>query len=224
MARPLDVVTTVITPAATHDLTDLATAKDELKIPATDKTADTFLARAITQSSSVIASFCNRIFPVEAVQDILYLQRGVSSARRGEDGELQLSRWPITAVTSVVETDASGNDTTLAAGTDYMAIADTGRLLRLDASSGLPRRWRASSVTVNYSAGFNPIPADVVDATLRLVAARMNQRGRDPMIRSEGDTSGGNTQYWVGAMPGQNGSVSPEIAGLLQNYRQPVAG
>jgi hypothetical protein len=42
------------------------------------------------------------------------------------------------------------------------------------------------------------------------------------MLRTEGEPGIGQMQYWVGAMPGQNGALPPEIQALVDPYRVPV--
>ncbi len=86
--------------ASPYDLTDLATVKDELQIPTTDTSKDAFLARAITQASSAISKYCNRVFAVEAVQDQIYIQQDAYPFQvPGGVYPLQLSRWPLTQST-----------------------------------------------------------------------------------------------------------------------------
>lgn len=220
----LDIVTTVITPAATYDLTDLPTAKDELSLNST--TDDAFLGRAISQVSASIAQYCNRVFPVETVQDVVYLNESRRPLRHEGSkigAELQLSRWPIVEVTSVLEQVGPDCTLTLVEGTDFTVDTEKGWLIRLDCLTGDKRRWHALMVTVGYSGGYEDIPLDVADAALRMVTARYRSRGRDPMVRTV-DTPGVDTRsYWVGGPP-MSGSLPQEIAGILDNYRVPVIG
>lgn len=99
----VETTTTVLVPAAAiapagpYDLTTLATARDELSITNPDDTSnDSFLSRAITQDSKAIARYCNRTFPVEAVQDLIYIQQDAYPWQvPGGVYALQLSRWPL---------------------------------------------------------------------------------------------------------------------------------
>jgi hypothetical protein len=85
--------------------------------------------------------------------------------------------------------------------------------------------WEAVPTQVQYQAGYAPIPADLVDATLRLVTARFKQRGRDPMLVEQTQAGALGTQrYWVGTAPGQQGAFAPEISSLVEQYRVPVIG
>ena len=99
-------ITTVVTPAASYDLTDLKTVKDELKLTAADTGNDDFLCRAISEASLIIANYCDRVFPPETVEDLFYRDiRGPMPVRCVDASRLQLSRWPVISIASVVETD-----------------------------------------------------------------------------------------------------------------------
>lgn len=290
------------TPAGPYDLTDLATAKDELG--ETDTSADNFIQRAITQASIAIRKYCNRVFQVETLQDVLYIQQDPYPFQvPGGVFALQLSRWPLvdstpvnltgtissgspsvgsltatagiedgalifapvavsglpvtqniapgTTVTSVsvsggsltlsapalasatgqplntglsvVQTLASGVGQVLTYGTDFTVDADKGWLVRLDTFTGIAVKWEALPTTVIYQAGFAAIPADVVDACLRLVTLRFSARGRDPMLRAVDTMGVGRKEYWVGGPP-KSGSLPEEIAGMIELYRVPVIG
>jgi hypothetical protein len=221
----VETITSVLVPAGSYDLTDLATAKDELSIPVGDTTQDAFLSRAISQASKVIANFCNRTFAVETLQDQCFIEQDAYPFQvPGGVDVLQLARWPLVNITSlqVVQTLMVGVTRTLAVGTDFVIDAERGWLIRINPFTGTSTRWEAELVTVRYDAGYAPIPFDLVDACLRVVTARFKMRGRDPMLRSEGEPGLGQLNYWVGTMPGQDGSLAPEIAGLLDSYRTPV--
>lgn len=223
---PYDVITTVNTAASSYDLTDLETVKTELAIPDTDTSKDTWISQAITQVSIAIANYCQRVFPVETVTDTFYFNRRWRAHQRTDDRDiLQLMRFPVTQVTSVVETLSDGTTNTLVLGTDYVRKDNVGQLIRLNSDTSFLGHWIGSIVVVQYSAGYAETPADLVDATLRTVTQRYAGRGRDAMLMEQ-DQPGpaGRKRFWVGTAPGQNGSFPPEIAGLLDNYRVPVLG
>ena len=95
----LRIVTTVLVPATSYDLTTLATIKDDLAIPAADTSSDATLARFITEQSALVAQYCNRVFPVETVRDTFFLDRDPYPYQvTGMLSELQLTRWPVVAV------------------------------------------------------------------------------------------------------------------------------
>lgn len=227
---PICIVTTVLTPAANYDLTTLANIKDDLAIPATDTSSDATLARFITEQSQLVAQYCNRVFPIETVQDTITLDRDAYPYQvPGQQAVLQLSRWPVVAVNSVVDQVIAGVSNTLVDGTDYLVDAAHGWLTRIDPATGMPIGWRADQYSVIYQTGlftpgFSTPPADLEMAVLRLVTARFKARGRDPFLRSQGEPGVGQEQYWIGALPGQSAPFPPDIAAVLEKYRVPVAG
>lgn len=225
------VITTVTSPAESYDLTDLATVKDEIGL--TDTATDTFLSRAIRQASRVAANYCNRPFVAEGLRDEFriaidyvsppcsYAYAGLYDAYGTESAALQLSRFPIINVASVVQVTGPDDTQSLTQDSDFKVDADTGWLLRQDCASAILMPWEWISVTVEYTAGFSEIPDDVVEAVLRLVTMKFKQRNRDPMLMSENNPTTGDRRWWVGSMPNQNGAIPPEIAGLLDPYRIP---
>jgi len=279
-------------PAGAYDLTDLKTVYDELNLPASNTADAAFLQRAISQASRTIASYCNRVFPVEAVQDEIFIQQDPYPWQvPGGVYALQLSRWPLvgtppviftgnthgttlvdgiastaglsagmlafaadgslpstaaietvsansvtltesatssetglslTAGMQVVQTLSATEAQTLVYGTDFTIDAAKGWLIRLNNFNGASERWESEPVTVRYQAGYASIPDDLVDACLRLVTMRYKLRGRDPTLRSRGEPGLGQEQYWIGTLPGQRGSLPPEIQALVDPYRVPV--
>ena len=223
------IISTVLTAASSYDLTTLANIKDDLAIPSTDTSSDATLARFITEQSVLVAQYCNRVFPIETIQDVIYPDRDPYPYQvTGMLSELQLSRWPIVAVTSVTDTVAVGVANTLVSGTDYQVDAVRGWLTKIDPNTGYPTGWSPDQYTIEYTAGYfeagsgNP-PPDLEMAVLRLVTARYKARGRDPFLRSQGEPGVGNEQYWIGALPGQTGPFPPDIAAVLEKYRVPLA-
>ncbi len=226
---PVRIVSTVLTAASDYDLTTLANIKDDLAIPSTDTSSDTTLARFITEQSALVAQYCNRVFPIETVQDVIYPDRDPYPYQvTGMLSELQLSRWPVVSVTSVTDTVAVGVANTLISGTDYQVDAARGWLTKVDPNTGYPTGWSPDQYTVQYQAGYfeagsGSPPADLEMAVLRLVTARFKARGRDPFLRSQGEPGVGQEQYWIGALPGQTGPFPPDIAAVLEKYRVPLA-
>jgi len=148
-------VTTVLAAAATYDLTDITTARNELGINGTDAQYDVWLKRAITQVSRAIATDTNRVFAPETVQDAFGIQQDPYPYQKpGGAAVLQLSRWPVLAVSSVTQTTAPGTTQALIEGADFRVDAATGRLLRLNSFTGAVTTWEPLSVTVIYSGGY----------------------------------------------------------------------
>jgi len=226
---PVRIVSTVVMAASDYDLTTLDNIKDDLAIPSTDTSSDATLARFITEQSVLVAQYCNRVFPIETIQDVIYPYRDPYPYQvTGILSELQLSRWPIVAVTSVTDTVAVNTSNTLIAGTDYIVDEARGWLTKIDPNTGYTTGWSPDQYTVEYTAGYyeagsgNP-PADLEMAVLRMVTARFKARGRDPFLKSQGEPGIGQEQYWIGALPGQTGPFPPDIAAVLEKYRVPLA-
>ena len=223
------IISTVLTAASSYDLTSLANIKDDLAIPSTDTSSDATLARFITEQSALVAQYCNRVFPIETIQDVIYPDRDPYPYQvTGMVGELQLSRWPLVSVTSVTDTVSVGVANTLVSGTDYQVDTARGGLTKIDPNTGYPTGWSPDQYTIEYTAGYfeagsGSPPPDLEMAVLRLVTARYKARGRDPFLRSQGEPGVGNEQYWIGALPGQTGPFPPDIAAVLEKYRVPLA-
>jgi hypothetical protein len=219
------VVTTVVTPAADHVLANVATLKDDWGISGTAD--DAFLGRAIGRCSAAAEQYCNRIFAYETVQDRVSLScEGWPHMIVRDLQAIQLSRWPLAAVTSVTV-----DGTALIEGTDFIKDAANGRLLRLD-SDGRTRTWCGALVIVVYAAGFvlpawdatqfpgiPTLPFDIEDAVGRMVYTRYSERKRDPLIKAEKAEGVYSVEYLV---PSGDGNLSPDVADLLDNYRVPV--
>lgn len=147
------IVTTVLSAAASYDLTDLATAKDELSLSGTS--SDTWLSRAVSQVSRAMATHTKRVFAPEVVQDAFDIQQDLYPYQTpGGLAELTLSRWPVLAVISVAQTLAPGTMQMLTEGTDFRIDSETGRLIRINPFTGSGSTWEAAPVTVIYLAGF----------------------------------------------------------------------
>jgi hypothetical protein len=203
-------ITTVTTPATSFDLTNLATIKDELQIK--DVRSDAFLTRQISWASTHAANYCNRVFVSETVKDEFWPARDAANVE-----PLQLTRFPVVSVSAVTEDGVA-----LVDGTDYRLDKDRAQLFRLD-DEPYPTFWPSWPIVVTYVTGYATIPADVVDAVIRLVKMRWFARTRDPMLRHEAVTGIRDVDYWV-ATGEDAGSMPPDVADLLDTYRAPVFG
>lgn len=209
-------VFTVIAAASSYDLTTLAVVKDELVITGTD--GDVSLNRYIKSCSAAVAQYCNRVFQAETVKDEFWLNRDLfPCAVPGGKSPLQLTRWPIVSITSVTE-----NDVTLVDGADFRIDCKNGHLIRLDAN-GYPRNWPALAIAVQYIGGFATVPADVVEAVLRLIKKSWFSRGADPSLKSENVSGVYEYQRWF-ATGSEAGNMTPDVVDILDNYRIPIVG
>ncbi|MGH6645109.1 MAG: phage head-tail connector protein [Bradyrhizobium sp.] len=196
---------TIITSAASTDLTVLATVKAELGI--TNRADDEKLTGYIRQASDVVAKYCNRVFALETVTETFRL------AHRRD--ELILSRFPVASVASVVE-----NEATLAAA-DYEVECDTGALLRLWFDA--PTCWPRGKIVITYATGFDlpaGLPQGVERAAILLVKQYATSGDRDSMVRIETIDGAGSTEYFNAA----GFDLPPEVEGLLTPHRKPING
>jgi hypothetical protein len=240
--RP-DSIVSVLVPAASHDLLDLATVRDELGITAGDTKSDAWIVRAIAQVSRMVMSYCKRVFAVETISEMIFLDQDPYPYQvPGGVSRLQLTRRPLVEATlaafnpispllfdlgeqsgiSVTQTIAQGVTQSLVAGTDFIADPDTGTLLRLDPFTGVAMRWEAFPTTVVYEAGYSAIPDDLVEAALRLITARFRDRGRDPFLKERDQPGLGHQVFWVGSLPGVRGAFPEDIRAVLDQYRVPT--
>ncbi len=152
------IVTTILAASGNPALTTLAAAKTELSISATDTSNDAWLTQAINQVSSGIRRYCKRPFAPEQIQDVFDVEQDAYPWQTpGGFPQLELSRWPVLQVASVIQTLAVGVTPltqTLVAGIDYRLDALTGRLLRLNPFTGAVTRWEAEPVTVIHTSGY----------------------------------------------------------------------
>lgn len=208
------IISTVVTAASSQQLASLADVKAELGI--TDAAQDALLTRYIDLCSSAAAQFCDRVFPKETVKDEIWPD-GELHAYQVAPGiaSLQLSRWPVVTVTAITE-----NGNVLADGYDYRFDAANGLAYRLN-EHGYPKDWPASPLSVVYQAGYDPVPADVQDAVIRMVKARHIARGRDPFLRSESIPGVRDATWWI-PTGADAGNMPPDVADILSNYRMPV--
>lgn len=215
-------IVSAVQSAATDDsLVELDEIKSELKIDANDTSNDVWLERAIGQVSRSICSYCNRKFHVETMLDVFYVQQDPYPYQLpGGVLALQLARWPVKNLLGVTQRLSAATTHTLTEGTDFALDGGVGQLLRLDTNAGMTR-WEALPVSVNYAAGFDNIPDDVVVAALRWMVWRWSERTRDPTLKATQQPDYGTKSYWVGGPP-MSGGVPQEIAALLDNYRVPV--
>ncbi len=223
--------TIVLQPAPATPLVTRASLKALLGITGTaqDRTLDDLVA----QASASAARYCNRAtFAVETLRDDVWPNRQMSStscafALPPTEGCIQLSRWPVTAVTAIVADGtslvASDPATGSLAGADVAVDTARGQMLRLGAG-GIPIAWCNGAVSTIYAAGYAVVPPDLADAVARMVKAQYFARTRDPQVRSESIPGVHEASYWFGAGPGSSGGLPPDIVAILDTYRVPANG
>ncbi len=204
---------TIITPAATHDMTVLATVKTRLGITTTAD--DDLLASLITAYSGVAEDYTNRVFAEETVEETFRFARFAL-----RPSELWLERYPVTEIVS-----ATDGDTTLTSD-DYELDGDKGKLLRLNGND-IPWFWTGPKVVIRYTAGYallDSLPFGIEEAVIEMVKATYLARNRDPMLKSQQVIDVGTEQYWVGGVPGQDGGLPDTIRDKLDKHRRVSVG
>lgn len=185
-----------LTPPA-PDLVSMLEALEYLGIPVAEQ--DLALAGYISRASAAIVSDLGYNPNRGVYRQTVETTHGLSA--------LPLSRLPIMSVTAVT---LNGDPLD---PTGYQVEPEAGLLIRINA--GLSRRWEPRSlVTVEYAAGFDPLPADLKAATLKLIEADWTQRGKDPSLKSIGIGSINLTYFGAAAAPG-----IASVDDLLAPYR-----
>lgn len=153
-----NIVTTVLSAAATDNLADLALVKDELELQVSNTKHDTWLTNAIKRMSGMMASFVNRTLVPELLQDVIDVAPDGYPWHPGKGyPQVQLSRWPVIGIVSVIRTDASGKTIALTENVDFRVDAASGGLMRIDALNLRTIGWESGLTTVIYSAGYGAL-------------------------------------------------------------------
>lgn len=205
-------ILTVVDPAASRRLAALPTIKRELEI--TGGADDLFLQDLIAQASAAIEGWCNRVFAREGLAETFRLGRARPV--------LHLARWPVVAITSVVE------DGTTLGSAEYESDPASGELWRLDGDDGRTG-WYGGKVVVAYQAGYalpgaidRDLPDDLERACIETVKARWFARLRDPLAKSEQVQGVASTNYWVPNDSSDDPGLPPAVIGLLARHRLPT--
>lgn len=170
---PVYTISRTITKADDSSLISLDDAKNLLDIPLTDTSQDVAIQGAIDGISTGICNYCDRFFVVQTYRDQL------RNPCFGYGDPLRTRQFPIV-------TDDTGEakltvtvDGVVLDPSSYDLDIDFGRVYLI--TSG----WAGASVVVDYSAGFDPIPPDVVSAASIWLVGDWMARNRDPAIKSE---------------------------------------
>ncbi|HJQ59419.1 MAG TPA: hypothetical protein VJ890_21105 [Vineibacter sp.] len=201
---------TIVTPAAERNLVTLDDLREQLRVRPGDTANDAWYTKVIARSSLAAERYCNRIFAKQGYSDVF---RGGTSGMGDEP--LVLSMAPVDPLTLEVTLDGA-----VMAADGYALQPLPSHLWRVGSSTA----WSNSTgLTVAYTAGFDPIPADVQQAVLDLCTMENAGRGRDPMLRATESPGLGRQEYWVGGVPGSS-LLPQDIASLLNPYRRGMVG
>jgi hypothetical protein len=172
-------ISRTVVPAGSLALVTVEQAKATLGIDAADTSQDTALAALIDHVSAAIHRYIDRILVQQGYRDqFRYVANWMFV---GEP--LALWQYPVAlnedgaAVAAIVQ-DGNTVDAAL-----YEANDERGLLYSIDASGAYA--WTGLLITVDYTAGYDPIPDDVQAAALDWLTARWHSEGRDPSLRSE---------------------------------------
>ena len=200
----------IVTPAAERNLVTLDDLREQLRVRPGDTANDAWYTKVIARSSLAAERYCNRIFAKQG-----YLDTFRGSATGMADEPLVLSMAPVDPETLVVTLDGA-----VMAAAGYALQPLPSHLWRVgDATAWI----NSTGLTVAYTAGFDPIPADVQQAVLDLATMENAGRGRDPMLRATESPGLGRQEYWVGGVPGSS-LLPQDIASLLNPYRRGMVG
>jgi len=177
-------------------LTTVGNVKNYLGITAA--TDDALLQRLVNAASAWIKQFLNR--------DIV--SRTYSEIRDGTGGNtLVLANYPVTAVALLQLGAPNVAKHTLVEGTDFVVGPDG--LIRVF-TCALPRGM--ANITINYTAGFVQVPADIEQATVALVAWRYKEKER---IGQSSKTLGGHETVAF-----QTKDVPEDVKTSLANWKK----
>jgi hypothetical protein len=172
-------ITRVVTPAESLALVTLDQAKAALGIDPADTSQDAALQQQIDAVSAAVNNYCNRIFAVQGYQDTLrYVNNWLHAGQ-----PLRTRQFPIVVDDQGVPLIAVIENGGTLDVTYWEVYPDQGTLYRLDGD--MTGAWTGTTMLVDYTAGFDPIPPDVQGAALEWLTARWHAVGRDPALRSE---------------------------------------
>lgn len=142
-----------------------------LGIDPSDTTYDVFLTSQITLVSQTIEAYCNRKFEATDYIQTFYREDQIVSDRVLD--EVTCFQFPIITVASVIskENDADAGDPV----TDYRIHKPTAKVIK-NRYSGWLRTGCSNILEVTYRAGFEVIPAPVLEVVYSVVQERYNKK------------------------------------------------
>ena len=199
---------TIVTPATSRQLVTLDDLREQLRVRPGDTANDAWYTKVINRASLAAERYCSRIFAQQSYLDTFLAGQ---TAQAGEP--LILAQAPVDPVSLAVTLDG-----VVLGASDYALSPVVGHLWRTGTA------WTSTTgLSIAYTAGFDPVPADVQQAVLDLCTAENSGRGRDPMLRATESPGLGRQEFWVGGIPGGS-LLPPDIASLLNPYRRGMVG
>ncbi|MER8762888.1 hypothetical protein [Mesorhizobium sp. M0968] len=208
-------VFTVVTPAADPSLLTIEQLRAAAGLLPGDASRDTELTDLGARVSADIATACQ--IRGDGVHVPTLRSEGVLEVfrQRGCDDLLFLARRFISDLTLVTEAGTALVDT------DTILDAESGLLYRISGTCEFP--WRRGDAVIEYTAGFETVPADLVGAAMDLARLRLSSAATDPLEKGRQveipDVETVRIDRWVGAVPGtSSGPVPDDIAAKLARY------
>ena len=208
-------ISRVITPAASFDLVTLDQAKTMLGIDASDTSQDAAIQQNITAVSAAINRYCDRVFVQQVYRDqYRYVCNWLAA---GEP--LRTRQFPIATDATGLPLATVTSDGAVLDAAMWEADTESGTFYAIDGA--IVDAWTGTTILIDYTGGFDPVPADVQAAALEWVAARYYSVGREPGLRSE-TIPDLIEQSWDSAGSAASASatmIPPGVEGLLHTYR-----
>jgi len=208
-------ISRTVVPAGSLALVTVEQAKATLGIDAADTSQDTALAALIDHVSAAIHRYIDRILVQQGYRDqFRYVANWMFV---GEP--LQLWQYPVALDEDGYPVAAVVQDGVTVDATLYESNDERGLLYSIDASGAYG--WTGLLITVDYTAGYDPIPEDVQAAALDWLTARWHSEGRDPTLRSE-TVPDLLAQTYAGSDPMAATGIPGTARDLLAPYMRPA--
>lgn len=204
-----------ITPATDTGLITIDRAKEILGIAADDTSHDQALTGLISAVSTAICNYCDRFFVVQVYRDQL------RNPCFDYDQPVRVRQFPIQRDDTDEPKLSITMDGLVIDPSTYDVDTDLGRIYRINGA------WAGTTLVLDYTGGFDPIPDDVQAAALQWTIESWMARGRDPAIKSEAIFDVMTVVYGndvSSATSGTPEAAPPDnVRNLLVNYRHMYA-
>lgn len=205
---------TVVTPAADRKLLTAEEMRAAAGLGGDDSSQDAALAALNEEVSAIITAAC-RVSRAGSSPPTLHQETLSETFRPSCDGEIWLSRHPVSAITSFTRS------ATNILADEYVLDSATGRVDRL--ANDRTWLWRAGSYVVVYQAGWAEVPIEIKLAAKKLVGSLRSEQARDPSLKRVEIPGVITREWWVGPKddPLLSGEVMSLIAPFVNHAREP---
>lgn len=197
---------TVVTPAADPSLLTIEQLRVAAGLVAGDASRDAELTELGARVSADIATACQIRGDGVHVPTLRSEEVREVFRQRGCDDVLFLARRFISDLTLVEEAGTA----LIADDTDL--DAEAGLLQRISGTRTLT--WLRGDAVVEYTAGFETVPPDLVGAAMDLARLRLSEGATDPLEKGRQveipDVETVRIDRWVGAIPGSSSGPVPD--------------